>query len=349
MMAFFPTPYADELAYSLFARYHIHSGHMTFRATAEDIFQNKDSIPNPEFFPALTEEVCSMISRSSTMENFIADHTMLPYYIRFLPLERRRKAMELLLAMDKTFYDAIYVRKNKSKQRQYMRYCPLCAAADREKYGETYWHRKHQLPGVEICLEHRCRLENSSNGITVESQRFKLIHAEMVIPQYTPVNLDVSDLEYQLSDYVMQIFDADMDFDNDVSTGRFLQSRLEGTPYTSLRGEQVFARKLFAALSEYYQELPQNTLEAWWYVQKIFCSQNFHIFDVCLIAFFLGIPTNELLHMTLPELTLQQRFDNQLRLLRSQGMTQKQAAEYMGVTLDTIKSIEQKRWKKVAV
>ena len=103
MMAFFPTPYADELAYSLFARYHIHSGHMTFRATAEDIFQNKDSIPNPEFFPALTEEVCSMISRSSTMENFIADHTMLPYYIRFLPLERRRKAMELLLAMDKTF------------------------------------------------------------------------------------------------------------------------------------------------------------------------------------------------------------------------------------------------------
>ena len=53
--------------------------------------------------------------------------------------------------------------------------------------------------------------------------------------------------------------------------------------------------------------------------------------------------------MTLPELTLQQRFDNQLRLLRSQGMTQKQAAEHMGVTLDTIKSIEQKRWKKVAV
>jgi hypothetical protein len=209
------------------------------------------------------------------MESFIAEHTMLPYYIRFLPLERRRKAMDLLLAMDRTFYDAIYVRQKKSERRQYMRYCPMCAAADREQHGETYWHRKHQLPGVEICMEHRCRLENSSNGITVESQRFKLIHAEMVIPQYTPVNLDVSDLEYQLSDYVMQIFDADMDFDSDVSTGKFLQSRLEGTPYTSLRGEQVFARKLYAALSEHYQELPQNTLEAWWYVQKVFCSQNF--------------------------------------------------------------------------
>ena len=230
-----------------------------------------------------------------------------------------------------------------------MRYCPLCAAADREQHGETYWHRKHQLPGVEICMEHRCRLENSSNGITVESQRFKLIHAEMVIPQYTPVNFNVSELEYQLSDYVMQIFDADMDFDNDVSTGKFLQSRLEGTPYTSLRGEQVFARKLFAALSEHYQELPQNTLEAWWYVQKVFCSQNFHTFDVCLIAFFLGIPINDLLYMTLPELTLQQRFDNQLRLLRSQGMTQKQAAEAMGVSIHAIKGVEEKRYHSAKV
>ena len=257
--------------------------------------------------------------------------------------------MDLLLAMDRTFYDAIYVRQKKSERRQYMRYCPLCAAADREQHGETYWHRKHQLPGVEICLEHRCRLENSSNGITVESQRFKLVHAEMVIPQYTPVNMDVSELEYQLSDYVMQVFDADMDFDNDVSTGKFLQSRLEGTPYTSLRGEQVFARKLFAALSEHYQELPQNTLEAWWYVQKVFCSQNFHTFDICLIALFLGIPINDLLHMTLPELTLQQRFDNQLRLLRSQGMTQKQVAEAMGVSIHAIKGVEEKRYRSAVL
>jgi hypothetical protein len=157
--------------------------------------------------------------------------------------------------------------------------------------------------------------------------------------------LDVSDLEYQLSDYVMQVFDADMDFDNDVSTGKFLQSRLEGTPYTSLRGEQVFARKLYAALTEHYKDLPQYSLEAWWYVQKLFCSQNFHTYDVCLIAFYLGIPIHDLLHMTLPELTLQQRFDAQLRMLRSQGMTQKQVAEAMGVSIHAIKGVEEKRYR----
>lgn len=345
MMVFFPEMYEDELAYSLFARYHVHAGHLTFRATAEDLFVNKDVIPSTEFIVPLTEEAVKMIARTMPLSEFVEKHTMLPYYTRFIPLERRKKAFDLITAMDRSFYDCLYMRKNKTEMRKYMRYCPLCAAIDRKKYGETYWHRKHQLPGVEICLEHRCRLEDSSVGITVESQRFKLIHAELVIPEDTPVNMTVSDLEYQLSEYVMKVFDADMDFEHDVSTGKFLQSRLEGTPYTSTRGEQVFARKLYAALTEYYQDLPQYTLEAWWYVQKIFCSQNFHTYDVCLIAFFLGIPIFDLLHMTLPELTLQQRFDAQLRMLRSQGMTQKQAAEAMGVSIHAVKAVEEKRYK----
>ena len=345
MMVFFPEMYEDELAYSLFARYHVHAGHLTFRATAEDLFTNKDAIPSTEFIVPLTEEAVKMIARTMPLSEFVEKHTMLPYYTRFLPLERRKKAFDLMMAMDRTFYDCLYIRKNKTEMRKYMRYCPLCAAIDRKKYGETYWHRKHQLPGVEICLEHRCRLEDSSVGITVESQRFKLIHAELVIPEDTPVNMTVSDLEYQLSEYVMKVFDADMDFEHDVSTGKFLQSRLEGTPYTSTRGEQVFARKLYAAVTEYYQDLPQYSLEAWWYVQKIFCSQNFHTYDVCLIAFFLGIPIYDLLHMTLPELTLQQRFDAQLRRLRSQGMTQKQAAEAMGVSIHAVKAVEEKRYK----
>lgn len=374
MIAFFPEPYPDELAYSLFARYHVQSGHLSFSATARELFGKENAIPNPEFFAPLSEELYKILTYDRPFEKFIADHTMLPYYIRFLPLERRRKAMELLLTMDRRFYDAIYIRKKKTKQRQYMCYCPICAAADRQQHGETYWHRKHQVPGIEICLIHRCRLKNSSVGIKVEDQRFSLIHAEAVIPM-TEITIqdnnrnikesqsikyaelyykeedkqllidDISALEYQVSEYVMQVFDADMDFKNDVSSGKFLQSRLEGTSYTSLRGEQVFARKLFDAITEYYKDFPQNSLEAWWYVQKIFCSQNFHTYDICLVAFFLHIPICDLLHMKLPEMTLQQRFDNQVRLLRSQGMTQKQTAETMGVSIHAIKGVEEKRYR----
>ena len=44
MMVFFPEMYEDELAYSLFAKYHVHAGHLTFRATAEDLFTNNMDI-----------------------------------------------------------------------------------------------------------------------------------------------------------------------------------------------------------------------------------------------------------------------------------------------------------------
>lgn len=346
MIVYFPALYPDELAYSVFARYHVFSGHATFRATANDLFLNADAIFNPDFFVPLTEEVCQIIAWELPMQSFIKKHTMLPYYIRFLPLERRRKAMDLLLANDRSFYDSIYVRQRKSERRQNMRYCPLCAVADREEYGETYWHRKWQLPDIEICLEHRCRLEDSNVGATAESQRYKLTPAEMVIPYDTSTNMDITELEFRVSDYIMQVFEAELNFENDVSIGKFLQSKLEGTPFTSLRGEQVFVRKLHMALSDYYEDLLQNSLNEWWHVQKIFCAQNFHTFDICLIALFLGVPVNELLHMQLPELTLQQRFDNQLRLLRSQGMTQKQVAEVMGVSLHAIKGVEENRFHR---
>ena len=52
---------------------------------------------------------------------------------------------------------------------------------------------------------------------------------------------------------------------------------------------------------------------------------------------------NDLLNMTLPEQTLQERFDAQISMLRSQGLTQKQTAEVMGVSIHAIKAVEEKR------
>ena len=342
MIAFFPELYADELAYSWFSRYHVHSGHLTYSTTARNLYGDAQAIPSAEFLGTFSEEAQQIIEYHMPIQTFIEKHTMFPYYSRFLPVDRRRTALEYILAKDLRYNDAIYKRKGKSK----MRYCPLCAAADRQRYGETYWHRKAQLAGVNICLEHRCRLFDSTVGLSVEGLRFKLIHAELVIPQDNAADFHVSDLEYQAARYVIKVFTAPMDYENDVLIGRFLRSRLEGTKYTSLRGEQVFARLLHEDLSLYYKELLPPTLTEWYHTQKIFCAQTFHCYDICLMAMFLGISVEDLLNPSLPEFSLQQRFDAQLRLLRSQGMTQKAAAAVLGVTLDTVKSLEQKRWKK---
>ena len=342
MMVFFPELYEDELAYSWFSRYHVHSGNMSYSATARELYGEAQAMPSSEFLGTFSNSVQQIIEQYMPLSIFVEQHTMFPQYVRFLPVERRRSALDYIIHKDIRYNDAIYKRKGKVQ----MRYCPLCAADDRQQHGETYWHRKAQVAGVDICLKHRCRLIDSSVGLAVDSLRFKFIHAEFVVPEDSVIDFGVSEQEYRVAEYVMQVFDVPMNYENDVLIGKFLKSRLEETKYTSLRGEQVFARILHEDLVTYYGNLLPPTLTEWYHTQKIFCCQTFHSYDICLMAMFLGINMEDLLNPTLPEFSLQQRFDAQLKLLRSQGMTQKAAAAVMGVTLETIKSLEQKRFKQ---
>ncbi len=349
MISFFPEPLPGELAYSWFSRYHVRSGHMTFSTTAADLFVEYGKRPSVEFIIPLTDGAKATIERYMPYELFLEKTTMFPYYARFIPLERRLSAWELIKEGDRRFADALYITKSKAIQRTHIRYCPICAQADRGQYGETYWHRGHQLPWVSVCPEHRCRLLNSSISLVGAGHGFHLTTAEEVVPYDNPVDTAVSDLEWSIAQYVTAVFDADISLKNDVPVGKFIRSRLEGTQYTSLRGEQVFARKLFRDLEQHYGTLLPNTLNTWFHIQKVCCAQNFHTYDICLLAMFLCIPMEDLLDMKLPELTLQQRFDARLRELRSQGMTQKQTAEIMGVSLESIKGVEEKRYRSTRV
>ena len=349
MIAFFPEPYPDELAYSWFSRYHVRSGHMTFSTTAADLFVEHGKRPSIEFIIPLTEDAKRVIEYYLPYRQFLEKYTMFPYYARFIPLERRLSAWELLQEGNRRFADAMYITKNKGIQRTRLRYCPFCCAEDRSRVGETYWHRRHQLPWVSVCPEHRCRLLDSTISLVGTNHGFHLTTAEEVVPYDSPVDTAVSDLEWSVAQFVTQVFDADISLKNEVPVGKFIRSRLEGTKYTSLRGEQVFARLLFQDLQQHYRDLLPNTLSAWFHIQKVCCAQNFHTYDICLLALYLGIPIEDLLDMKLPELTLQQRFDAQLRELRSQGLTQKQTAEVMGVSLDAIKGVEEKRYRSTRV
>ena len=63
MIAFFPELYEDELAYSWFSRYHVHSGHLTFSTTARDLYGNTQTIPSAEFLGAFSAEIQRIIEQ----------------------------------------------------------------------------------------------------------------------------------------------------------------------------------------------------------------------------------------------------------------------------------------------
>ena len=161
-IGYFPQVYPDELIYSVLARFYVHSGYPAYTFCAEDIFLNKRVRPDMEFLNVMKPERLESLCKKMSMAELIEKHTMFPYYARFLPYERRNRAFEALCSMGGDYNNLLAIPKQKNGEHRYLRYCPLCVKEDRTFYGESYWHRSHQLTGVGICPVHGCKLSNSS-------------------------------------------------------------------------------------------------------------------------------------------------------------------------------------------
>ena len=162
MIAYFPTAYPDELLYSQLARYYAKSGYMAYTYAAEDLYVSKTVRPDMEFVNAFTPDALRMITKDMTMEEVVLKHTMFPYYGRFLSLERREKAFRALVSMQGNYHNLLPIPTRKGGAVRYLRYCPMCAEQDRREYGETCWHRIHQMIGLDACSVHGCYLMDSS-------------------------------------------------------------------------------------------------------------------------------------------------------------------------------------------
>ena len=151
MISYFPTAYPDELLYSQLARYYAKSGYMAYTYVAEELYVSKIVRPDMEFVNVFTPDALRMITRDSPMEDVVMQHTMFPYYGRFLPLERRQRAFQALVSMQGNYHNLLPIPTRKSSSDRCLRYCPMCADQDRQEHGETYWHRTHQIIGLVAC------------------------------------------------------------------------------------------------------------------------------------------------------------------------------------------------------
>lgn len=338
MISFFPDVYPDELVYSWLARYGVRTGYTNYRAIADDLFTSNTAKPNLEFVMELSQDAYRAVTSAMPFEEVILKHTMFPYYARFLPTERRQKAFTQLLSMNKAYNDSLYIRRNKTQHRQWLRYCPLCAEADRERYGETYWHRIHQLDHIDICPVHGCYLHDSTVSITSNASP-SLVHAEDVVSELSAITFCKNPIEIRVAQYVSQLFTADMDLTNPVTTGAFLHHKLEHTKYLSTRGKIRFLTPLINDFNEYYQSLTNAVITEAWQIEKIFSNHRCHTYDISLLALFLDVPVSDLVNMQLPEKTQAQLFDEQILELHSQGLNYRQIANQLGASYDYCKLV----------
>lgn len=162
-ISYFPQVYPGELLYSVLARYHRHMGAPSSIQSMEALFGRRlvvASLDLPGYLQALAERMPP--DGHLNADRVIDEMTLWPYYAAFQSQGLRdyaRDAMKLgqtdglLLKLGMATFRPGRVTK--------LRFCASCIQEMLGQYGEAYWRRDHQLPGVLVCPDHARPLQDS--------------------------------------------------------------------------------------------------------------------------------------------------------------------------------------------
>lgn len=298
MISYLPTPYEDELFYSVLCRTYAHSGYFSYKEILRDMLFSKSNNPSIEFIGHLNADFNALVKQAYPMEQLILNHTMFPQYGRFISLKDKKSALHHL-STDYCDAHHLFCILPRSENDLYLKYCPLCVQADKDRYGEAYWHRSHQIRTMSICPKHYCSLEASS--IIAKSEKmFTLSSAEEHTLITTPrVATNSALTEY--SKYMCEVFKAPINLTTDIPLSSVFYYALRGSKYmpnsTKARHTQMFAEDLKA----YYFKMGLTEVASIYQIQRTLLGDRFDFSVVCQIAYFLGISVTNLTSPSISE------------------------------------------------
>ena len=334
MLGLFPKPYPDELIYSVLARYFVRSGYNKYVFAAEDLFSKKTVRPSFEYFPTLSSEVVTELTKGAELQEIIVNYTMFPYHCHFIPYDRKQAAMQSLVNMDGNYHDMVLFPKR--KETPAMRYCPVCVQEDRLKLGETYWHRLHQILELPVCPIHHCKIVETNFRSSGKSSP-DLIAAEIVIPSKDNITISENEGVNELADYINHVFNIPIKMEEKWSIEQRVLSEIKYSPYRSPRGGICRITQLYEDFKEYYKGII-DAIPAKWQIHKILTGQRYDFFDVCLLCFFLKVAPVDVFKDTFETVSASEVFDAKILALRQNGCTYSSIAKEMNTSIDVIKN-----------
>lgn len=307
MIVYMPTIHPDELVYSWFCRYYVHSGCFSHKEALEELYCKRSDNPSKEFIGNLNPEAKGLITKIYPLDELVLNHTMFFQYARFIPLEQKKVALHRL-AHDSCDVHHLFPVLPRNDGERYLRFCPLCVKEDRETYGEAYWHRKHQIRNMRICIRHKCRLMESSVPAKSE-QSFTFCPAENYISSDEVILVDDSKL-IQYMEYLDMVFNAPMDFENDISISSILYNGMSRTKYLKPSRRSRYTKMLAEDINKFYENMGVCNIVSVYQVQRILLESLSEFSAICQIAFFLGMKPEELTASSLTEEQIKQEQDS---------------------------------------
>lgn len=349
-MYFFPTPYEDELLYSVLARYCKQSGHNKWAMNIEDIFSSKSIIASVEL-PGNIDTIIGNLPKGSklTADYFIFNNTIFPYIASFLPYNRAMEVKELMEAGNassiyrKSGYTSGYMTKNR-----YFKYCPKCMKEDISKFGETYWRRLHQITEVYVCPKHKILLKQSNiplRGVRRQNFIAATLDVNNDINDNFSYSVDTFEKLLWISENVQSLLNREFQFQDIKYHKNICMEELIIKKYASL-GTMVHQKKLRKAILEFWGKDVLELLQCPVYADKK-CSWLSSVVRKnelapqpirnLLLIRFLGIDINKLLDNLYIEKDYKKNWEDKLTELANKRTSLRQIAIELNSTTTTVK------------
>ncbi|MFL5628670.1 MAG: TnsD family transposase [Ktedonobacteraceae bacterium] len=200
MIGCWPDPWPGELFYSICARFSERVRYPSRRSIITELFGTENAIACVGL-PSHLSYFIAQLPPSSNLdaERIIDEHTLLPFFAPFLPPERHiRLRQDMCSSNGPAIHMLAGLMASHVPLPQWLRFCPRCVEEDRRRFGECYWHRIHQVPGVEICPLHKVWVRNSVVPAYNVKTRYAFISAESAICEAKPEEIDENEQFFEI-------------------------------------------------------------------------------------------------------------------------------------------------------
>lgn len=214
MISYFPKAFPDEILYSVIARYAWSSINQSPKNLSRQLFayaSTKATIDLPSHLNDLFENV--PFHSVSSVDDIIKNYTLYPFYKPFLVEKKRAAVLESMKGnYGASIHTRVGINASKIIRLRYPKFCPTCFLEDLKNYGQSYWHRVHQIPDILVCPDHNVYIEEYVPNLA-EINRSHYIPAPLEFNTLWKVRENSSELLLKLSREYSQMLIGEPGFD----------------------------------------------------------------------------------------------------------------------------------------
>lgn len=256
MLNYFPKIYDYELFYSIYSRLKQDINVQSNQSFKEIVFKRPNEYIEIFYINEPSDVLRSFISRNYIINDLYYNHTMFFYWSVFLNESDKENALRKLISNDKSFLEYLSPRPKHKHQKIFLKYCPLCTKENRKQYHETYWNAFHQIPEINVCVIHGCKLKDSSVHVN-NSRIINFLTAENCIDDDYSYNMGTIG-EINTAKYLYQLVVRKQSLKNGITMFDVFYKKLIQKRYIN---QLSWLQHKSAFINDFEQYLLENSIE----------------------------------------------------------------------------------------